>query len=349
MNHRVRRFALLSLVAVTPVAGWAYYRETSPGREMTAAATEFVQLLDDEQRKTALLSYEDDARLRVDWHFIPMEHRKGLQIKHMTPEQRQAALALLKSALSQVGYDKAVKIMEIEKLLDELERARGGGRNVRDPERYYYTLFGPEFDGRWGLSIEGHHLSLNFVIESGTVIASTPQFFAANPATVKTENRSGIPVGRRILADEEQLAFDLINELDEEQRKTAVIAEEAPREIRAAGEAQPPTDPPAGIPAAQLSSDQQQRLRRLIEAYVNLMPAEIARERMTAIDAAGFDGVHFAWAGAREPGVGHYYRVQGETFLIEFVNTQPDSAGNPANHIHCVWRDMRGDFAIPVE
>ena len=29
-------------------------------------------------------------------------------------------------------------------------------------------------------------------------------------------------------------------------------------------------------------------------------------------------------------------------------DTQPDAAGNPANHIHCVWRDMRGDFAIPI-
>jgi hypothetical protein len=39
--------------------------------------------------------------------------------------------------------------------------------------------------------------------------------------------------------------------------------------------------------------------------------------------------------------------VQGPTFLIEFVNTQPDAAGNLANHIHTLWRDMRGDFALP--
>ena len=44
----------------------------------------------------------------------------------------------------------------------------------------------------------------------------------------------------------------------------------------------------------------------------------------------------------------HYYRIQGPTFLIEFVNTQPDPAGNPANHIHCVWRDMQGDLGIPI-
>ncbi|MBI3465309.1 MAG: DUF3500 domain-containing protein, partial [Planctomycetes bacterium] len=35
--------------------------------------------------------------------------------------------------------------------------------------------------------------------------------------------------------------------------------------------------------------------------------------------------------------------------LIEFVNTQPDSAGNPANHIHSVWRNMAGDFGTTVE
>ena len=36
---------------------------------------------------------------------------------------------------------------------------------------------------------------------------------------------------------------------------------------------------------------------------------------------------------------GHYYRVQGPTFLMEYDNTQ-----NDANHIHAVWRDFDHDF-----
>ena len=48
-------------------------------------------------------------------------------------------------------------------------------------------------------------------------------------------------------------------------------------------------------------------------------------------------------------GEGRYYCIQGPSFQIEFVNVQPDSAGNPANHIHSVWRDLRGDFAIPLK
>ena len=59
--------------------------------------------------------------------------------------------------------------------------------------------------------------------------------------------------------------------------------------------------------------------------------------------------VYFAWAGATEPGVGHYYRIRGKRFLIELVNTQADAAGNPANHIHSVYRDLTGDFDLPIQ
>lgn len=346
MPYRIRWMLLFVVIALTPVAGLTFYRETAPGVEMSEAAAEFIELLDAEQRKMTLLSYEKDTDQRVNWHFIPKDQRKGLQIKHMTEEQRAAAHALLKSALSQVGYSKAEQIMEIEALLAEVE---GKGRFIRDPERYYFTIFGADFGGRWGLSVEGHHLSLNFVVEDNQVISSTPQFFGANPALVKNDNKSGFAVGTRILAKEELLAFDLVNSLDETQRMQAVLADKAPDEIRAAGETQPPMGAPEGIPAGKLTSDQQKVLRELIEEYATAVPAKISEQRLASMENAGFDGVHFAWAGATEPGIGHYYRIQGETFLIEFVNTQPDVAGNPANHIHCVWRDRQGDFAIPVE
>jgi hypothetical protein len=80
------------------------------------------------------------------------------------------------------------------------------------------------------------------------------------------------------------------------------------------------------------------------------MPEEVATERLSLIQAAegGWNDIHFAWAGAVEPGVGHYYRIEGATFVIEFVNVQPDAEGNMANHIHCVWRDKTGDFDLPA-
>ena len=57
------------------------------------------------------------------------------------------------------------------------------------------------------------------------------------------------------------------------------------------------------------------------------------------IEKAGVDKIQFAWAGGLERGEGHYYRIQGPTFLMEYDNTQ-----NNNNHIHAVWRDFESDF-----
>jgi hypothetical protein len=265
----------------------------------------------------------------------------------MAPEQRKAAHNLLRSALSQGGYDKAVTIMELEKILHELQKSRGGGP-IRDHERYYFTVFGkPGAQGKWGLSVEGHHLSLNFAIENGMVLATTPTMFGTNPAEVKQEAGGGPKKGTRALAKEEDLAFKLLAALDEQQRKIAVINEKAPSDIRAAAEAQAPDTKPQGLPVKGMTAAQAGTLRELIQVYADNMPKDVAQARMKAIDEAGWEGVYFAWAGADKPGVGHQYYIQGPTFLIELNNTQADTLGNRANHIHSVWRDMRGDFGIP--
>ena len=175
-----------------------------------------------------------------------------------------------------------------------------------------------------------------------------PQFLGANPAVV----RSGLPAlplaGQRILRDEETLAFELVQSLAAAQRIKAVIAAEAPKDIRAAGTTQPPPEAPVGIRYGELSAQQQQVLRRLIDVYCGAMVPEVAAERLNLAEEApgGWDAVAFAWAGATEPGIGHSYRVEGPTFSIEFCNVQPDAEGNPANHIHCVWRDRTGDFDL---
>ena len=343
-------FLLLALVATS---AWSFYRRAGTGEGMTAQATTFLATLSADQKKIAILPY--DSETRVKWHFIPYfdvdgkPGRKGLQVRNMDENQRQAAQSLLKSALSEAGYSKATKIMAMEALLKELEKGKQGGQ-IRDAERYYFTVFGtPAADGKWGLSVEGHHLSLNFVIDQGHVVSSTPATFAANPATVMKQMLPEFPKGTRILKGEEQLAFDLLASLTPEQRKVAIIADIPMEEVREAGKPQPATAAPEGIAAAKLTSEQVKILRSLISEYAATMPADVAEERLAAIDKSGFEKVYFVWLGAEKPGIGHSYRVQGPTFLIEFVNRQEDAAGNPANHIHCLWRDMRGDFGIPIK
>src|SRR5229473_435902 len=98
--------------------------------------------------------------------------------------------------------------------------------------------------GKWGWRVEGHHLSLNFVIDDGKVIASTPAFFGANPATVK----QGANKGQRALPEAEDLARDLFKSLDDEQKKVAE-QEKAFAEIEE-GKAKPNVGDAKGLAAA---------------------------------------------------------------------------------------------------
>jgi hypothetical protein len=94
-----------------------------------------------------------------------------------------------------------------------------------------------------------------------------------------------------------------------------------------------------GIAYKTLTKEQQGLLLTLIQEHANVQKPELAKGRLDALRKAGLDTIKFAWMGGLERGQGHYYRVQGKTFLIEFDNTQ-----NNANHIHTVWRDFKGDF-----
>jgi hypothetical protein len=88
-----------------------------------------------------------------------------------------------------------------------------------------------------------------------------------------------------------------------------------------------------------LEDEQKILLLQLIHEYLAAMPDELAHQRLEQLQREELGEIRFGWAGATEAGKGHYYRVQGKSFLVEYDNTQ-----NRANHIHTVWRDFDGDF-----
>jgi hypothetical protein len=346
---RLTALLLAISLVLSATAAWSFYKLAVTGETMAESAKKFLETFPAEQRAKVALAYED--KQRVDWHFIPKPDgaREGVKVRDMSEEQRKAAHALLKGALSEVGYSKATQIMALEGLLHELEKAKGG-KNIRDTERYFFTVYGtPNNEGKWAMSVEGHHLSLNFVVDKGHVVSTTPSAFGVNPAIVMNENVPTIKKGTRVLAKEETLAFDLLASLTADQKKEAVIAEKTPGEVRKAGAPQPADEPAKGIPLDKLTGQQRGIVQSLIDEYANSFPPDVAKERLELVKKDGPDKIRFAWAGAEKPGIGHYYCIQGPSFQIEFINQQADSAGNPANHIHSVWRDLRGDFAIPVK
>lgn len=295
---------------------------------MVNSANAFLDSLTPEQRSKCALTFEDE--LRFDWHFVPRP-RKGIPLKELDGNQRKLAHDFLKTGLSQRGYLKATTIIELETVLRELEK-----RADRDPELYYFTIFGrPSLKEPWGWRVEGHHLSLNFTIVGGKRLATTPSFFGANPAEVKQGARQGL----RVLGAEEDKARELLLSLDERQRAVAIFDSKAPPDILTLATKAAEPLAPIGIQANQFNKQQMDLLTRLLEEYGASMPAELAAEQMKKLRRAGLEKITFGWAGGIERGQPHYYRVQGPTFLIEYDNTQ-----NDVNHIHSVRRDFNGDF-----
>ena len=233
--------------------------------------------------------------------------------------------------------------MSLEDILRDLEK---GGRNVRDPGWYFVTIFGaPDRTAKWGWRIEGHHLSINYLIENGEVAAATPAFFGANPATVRDGPRKGL----RAIPDVDDLAKELYKSLDDKQRQQArQPAEKFPShqfpEVSATPTAK--VSEREGVPASAMTESQRATLDKLVHAYLSRLPGDVSAAEFDRIQKAGIDKVNFAFAGGTETGEPHTYHVQGPTFVAEFLNVQEDSANNPANHIHSVWRHLPKDFGL---
>lgn len=321
----------LRLLAAVLLAlpGAALFAQSLPDPTMLHTASAFLASLDGGQRAKAVLPFNSEERFR--WFYVPVA-RKGIPLKELNAAQKQAALALLHAGLSEKGYSKAETIRKLEDVLREIEQGRGA---VRDPELYFFTFFGEPGDAAWGWRYEGHHCSQNWTIVQGKSIASSPQFFGANPAEV----REGPMKGTRVLRAEEDLGRALLHSLTAAQRSEAVLAGPAPADIVTTNQRKAAIQADSGIAYHSLNKEQQGTLLALIEEYLNAQPRALAEQRLAKIRHAGMDNIKFAWMGSSDSGEGHYYRVQGTTFLIEFDNTQ-----NNANHIHCVWRDFNGDW-----
>ena len=193
-------------------------------QDVASAANIFLNTLDAKQKEKA--QYVLDDVERFNWHFVPKE-RNGVCFRTFTTEQRNLALAMLKTSIGEPGFEKANAIMELENVLKEIE-GRSPDDKYRDPLNYYITIFGtPSKEKAWGWRFEGHHIALNFATEKNDIVSSTPSFFGSNPGTVP----NGSEKGKQILKLETELGLELINSLTPDQKQKAVFAEKALQEI----------------------------------------------------------------------------------------------------------------------
>lgn len=349
-------------------------------QRMGEAAENFLAALATDQRATAQLDFADQAE-RTTWYYTPTP-RQGLPFTQMDRKQQRLAQKLIMTGLSRGGYNVATTIMGLETLLDGKE---GFTAEIwwRDSRLYHVTIFGtPDDKQPWGWRFEGHHISLNYTIVGGQIVAPTPTFFGSNPAESPLIGSASL----RPLAGIEDLARDLMHALSTDQQRQALLTPVAPPDITTLNRpfvvdgslpAQTPgiddtlavasnfrtmerlaeergvtaadlehirySTTPKGVAAGAMSAGQQEILLALIGDYIHRMPEELAEIEMNKLKQGGIEGIHFAWAGGIERRQPHYYRIQAPRFLAEYDNTQ-----NDANHIHSVWRDPANDFGTDI-
>ncbi|HYN93326.1 MAG TPA: DUF3500 domain-containing protein [Pilimelia sp.] len=308
-----------------------------PAAAMRGAATRLLGALTAEQRSLVARPWPDDAHRR--WLEYRPRPRPGGCLADFDRPARKAVHRLLATGLSAPAYAQAVTIMALEEVLD---RSEGWARD-RHSGDYWVTVFGEPAAGGgpgggsgapWGWRVEGHHVSVSATVR-GDEVWGTPLFLGANPASVAA---LGTPVVRP-LGPEEDLARALLDAMGPAGRRVAIVAAEAPADIRSSVLPRAPAAlEPAGVAGARLPVGARALLGQLLALYLDRLPAELAAREAGRLDVGE---LHFAWEGPTGPGRRHYYRVQGPDLLIEYDNTAPDGS-----HAHTVLRRPGADFGV---
>ena len=365
-------FAALAAIGLSVAADAA---PTATSR-IVNAANAFLATLDEKQRQTVLFAF-DDKQQRVRWSNFPTGFvpRGGISLKEMNPAQRSAAMALVSSALSAKGFEKVQQIMdgdEVNKLNEANNPPFGNngppGRNGSGPppggvngpppgiganrppfnadsstlfgkDLYYVSILGtPSEKNPWMLQFGGHHLALNVTI-AGERGVLTPTLTGAQPALYAVNGKTVRP-----LAQESDKALTLLQALDEQQRKQAVLSYQLADLVLGPGQ-DGKTIVPEGLKASAMTEHQRALLLDVISEWANIIHEDAAATRMAEL-TADINETWFAWSGPTTGTAGKnitaYYRIQGPHLVIEYA-PQPLGA-DPAMHVHTMYRDPTNDY-----
>jgi Protein of unknown function (DUF3500) len=216
--------------------------------------------------------------------------------------------------------------------------ARSAGSRIRFGRgEYYLAILGtPSTATPWMLQFGGHHLAINVTL-AGRENVLTPSHTGAQPATYTLEGRTIRPLGA-----ENDKAFALINALNAEQQKQAILAYEVRNIVAGPGE-DGKVIVPEGVRASTFNAQQRTMLIDLVQEWVGILGADAAAARMAEVKS-NIDATHFAWAGSTKNGSPAYFRIQGPTVLIEYA--PQGQGGSSTDHIHTIYRDPTNDYGV---
>jgi hypothetical protein len=318
-------------------------RSNDTSARAVAAAKAFLATLDDARRAKASIALND--KTRTVWSNLPTgitlqtgaTERNGVKLGAMTAAQQQAALDLVAATLSRDGFQKVMNIVMADEVLETRTAAqRPAGSRIRfGRAEYYVAILGtPSTTAPWMLQFGGHHLAINVTV-TGREPVLTPSHTGTQPASYSLEGRTIRPLG-----NENDKAFTLINALNPEQQKHALLGYEV-RNIVAGPGQDGTVIVPEGIRGSMLDARQRAALVDLISEWVGILENTAATAKMAEV-RANLPETYFAWAGSTTNGSPAYFRIQGPTVLVEYA---PQGRGEGStDHIHTIYRDPTNEY-----
>jgi hypothetical protein len=331
MNN-VRLVVLALWLGASLIPGVSSLRAAdTPAAQIAQAADAFVRTLNAAQRQGVQFAL-DDAQQRTRWSNLPVSMAKhgGLRMGDLTEEQRAAAMRLLRAALSERGYEKIVGIVQS----DEVLRRQGNSTVPFGQDEYFISFMGkPSPTEPWMLQFGGHHLALNITL-AGERGVLTPSLIAVQPAKYEWNGKTVRPMGR-----ETDKALELVQSLNETQRKAAILAFEM-RDLALGPGHDGETIEPEGVKVASFDARQRGLLLELVAEWSGIIHDAAAQQKLKEIESK-LDQTWFAWSGPLEAGKA-YFRVQGPTLIIEYAPQR--LGGDVTMHLHSMYRDPTNDY-----
>jgi hypothetical protein len=188
------------------------------------------------------------------------------------------------------------------------------------------------------LQFGGHHLALNITIDGERGVL-TPTLTGAQPSLYTANGKTVRPLGQ-----ESDKAIALLNALDENQRKQAILSFRLADLVLGPGQ-DGKTIQPEGLKASSMTDKQRAMLLDVISEWGGIIHESAATVRMAELKA-DVNETWFAWSGPTTVTAGNniaaYYRIQGPHLVIEYAPQQ--MGGDPSLHVHTMYRDPTNDY-----
>ena len=331
ITQHLRRASIAILAGLALLASLVPCAAAQTG-EIVSAATAFLATLDDSQRGKVSFPF-DDAAQRVRWSNLPVNMAKhgGLRMGDLKANQRDAAMRVLAAALSRMGYEKMIGIVESDEVL---RKQSGPNAPPFGRDEYFISFLGkPSMTAPWMIQFGGHHLALNITI-AGEQGVLTPSLIAVQPARFTLDGKTVRPMGR-----ETDKALELVNALTSEERKQAILGSQMRDLVLGPGH-DGETIQPEGLRLSAITEAQRKLLLELISEWSGIIHDAAAATKLNEIKA-NLSDTWFAWSGPLEAGKA-YFRIQGPTVIIEYAPQK--LGGDVTMHIHSMYRDPTNDY-----